>query len=154
MADERGSDSLEPRDALAGIYIAGAEFDGLLRYWKDPGGLERLLQSECGTLNPRLFYWFWWAKKRSGKSLGQRFSFGSRYKKISPELETVEVSACDFASRRPRGSGKFDIVVPEDILLAMVRLGDLPISKKLLDSGLDVAQLERQVGSSDSGRAP
>ncbi len=145
VADERGSERLEPRDALAGIYIASFEFDSLLRYWNDRGRLERLLVSECGTLNPRLFYWFWWAK--------HRFSFGSRYKKASPELERVLASACDFASGRDRGSSSAHIVLPEDVLLAMVRLGDLPISKKLLDSGLDVAQLERQVERCDPDRA-
>src|SRR2546422_960408 len=125
VAEERGSDTLEPRDALAGIYIATAEFDSLLRYWSDQGALERLLKSVCGTLNPRLVYWCRWANS-SGKSLRKRWSFGSRFKKVSPDLQRVVVSARDFASRRGQGSGKDQMVVPEDVLLALVRLEDHP----------------------------
>jgi hypothetical protein len=153
VADERGSDRLEPRDALAGIYIASAEFDGLLRYWSDRGHLERLVKSECGSLNPRLFYWCWGAERwRDGPR--HRLSFASQFKKISPELDRVLVSASDFASRRDRGSSNAHVVVPEDVLLAIVRLEDLPISRSLLESGLNVAQLEREVGGCDPDRNP
>lgn len=148
VAAQRRSDSLEPRDGLAGIYIASAEFDYLLRYWADRGSLERLIKAECGSLHPRLFYWVWLAN-RWEKQTGE-FRWVYR-KKISTELQRVRAFAYNFACRRNQGPGDGLVVLTEDILLALVRLESLPISRKLLETGLDLAWLEQCVERPSSG---
>jgi hypothetical protein len=156
VAEGRHSNTLEPRDALAGIYIASAEYPNMLRYWKDPENFQRLVFSECGPLNPRLLYWSDLAHKRR-RPLRDRFVFRKNFKTISPDLDRTMTAAIEYALRRgpamdvisnPAHAAvltKVAVLNPEDILLAIIRSPDLSLSSKLASSGIDLGELEIQV---------
>jgi hypothetical protein len=149
---------------LAGIYIASAEYPKMLRYWKDPENFERLVFSECGTLNPRLLYWSRLANKKR-RPIRDRFIVPSTVKKTSPDVDRTMVAAIESARRRgpamdvisnPASAPvltRVAVLNPEDILLAIIRLPDLSLSSKLANSGIDLGALEAQVlgGSASSG---
>ncbi len=149
-ANQRRSDTVELRDLLAGFYIASAEFHGILSYWKDWPSFERLIVGECGRLGPRLLYW--------SQSLGQAqregqrkiFHLSAQFKNASPDLKRVWQVAENYASRRGTDAGA-PTVIPEDVLLTLATLPEIPLSVKLLESGIDVERLQRVVVGSELG---
>lgn len=141
------SQSVKAGDQLAGIYIASAGFDELLSYWSDRRSLGRLVANECGLLFPPLFYWVDWIPRDLKRA--RRLAFWRvqlyHFKSLSPEMQRVRLAAGDLASRRDPGAGKTRFVTPQDVLLAMARFCGQGLGERLVQSGLDVQRLEREV---------
>jgi hypothetical protein len=143
LAHYRGSSRLEPRDILGGIFIAALEFPRIARYWREWGEFEHLVVAECGNIGARIIYWLaLWDGVRRPKA-GLYAPFGS--KRRSPDLDKIYAAAKDLASAREGELRGAPVVAPEDLLLAMVRRAELPISGRLLSSGLVMARLEEAV---------
>jgi len=70
---------------------------------------------------------------------GQNFSYSS-------DLEAIFTRAQELAlSRKDVQSGTKPFVIPEDLLLALAQLGEAPIVRRLVSSGLDLKRLEEAV---------
>jgi hypothetical protein len=143
LAHCRSSSTLEPRDILGGIFVATLEFPRIAQYWRAWQDFEDLVVSECGSLGARMTYWLlaWEGARRQRR--GFYAPFGS--KRRSPDLDAVYATAEASAAARDGALNQIPMLTPEDILLGMVKRAELPISGRLLLSGLVTARLEEAV---------
>lgn len=154
IARQTGSDSVRPCDALAGLYVASAEFEALARYWEGPAGFGWVVFTACGPMDPRLWYWFDFHANLRRIGRKRIFLISSYFKAISPELQEIRRAADDFAARRAERTGSKLCAVPEDLLLAMVTTPGSSLAGKLIESGLDVDRLKRVTDGAERAACP
>jgi len=132
---------LEPDHLFAGICLGCTE--RVVAYWKNADVLEELLDHDFQVSEPRFYYWIRMYR------MDHRRIFRRKHPQIwtlSADCQKVEDAAIAYArSRCDSRHEQSIVVVPEDYLLAMARLG-LPISQKLIASGIELAKLEQAVG--------
>jgi len=137
----RWSSSLLLSDLVGGLFITSPERLG--KYWREssafedfalgePGVREAVLLHRAGNLETRVI------QEGLGPA-GQNFSYSS-------DLEAIFTRAQELAlSRKDVQSGTKPFVIPEDLLLALAQLGEAPIVRRLVSSGLDLKRLEEAV---------
>jgi hypothetical protein len=150
LAHSRASRSIEVTDLLAGMYICN--WERLSQYWPndDQEEIEGLLRGICRISPQRWHAWIelydtekrpraWGALlKRKKEHLGEKLipSGGlaavlKRAEEIAPYRDTVE-------------GRSIPILTSECVLLCIVRSFGSEVSRRLQESGLDAARLERE----------
>lgn len=157
LAHDRGERVIHVADVLAGMYINS--FEKIVKYWSDPEAVEIFIEEHCGINPQRWDYWimhfdqvYGHAKKKFDRlRIGMRGlrrkprSFVGVAFQQSPDLLAVYKIAEDMAtSRSDRLGEKLPVVTLESFLLATAKHA-APIGKHLVESGIDLAMLERDV---------
>jgi len=141
VAIARESPTLEPKDLLAGLYMASAR--RVSKYWNRSSAFGRLVNGQPGIREIISAY-------RKGKfpSPADREQIKLRrgFVPFSPDTARIIEIARHFGASRPGDAvAQAPVVAPEDLLLALAKHRDLDIGHRLLASGLDVSRLEKAV---------
>lgn len=141
VAAARESPSLEPRDLLAGLYMASLK--RLSKYWNRPRAFDRLVSNEPGIREIISAY-------RKGKFPSpadlEQIKLRRGFIPFSPDTTRVVESARLFGASRPGdATGHTPVVAPEDFLLALAKHTELDIGRRLLASGLDLERIKKAV---------
>lgn len=140
IARDQRSRYLEPHHLFAGIYVGCGE--RITPYWENADVIEDFLDRELRVREPRYYYWIRMYRK-DHRIIRRR---APQIWMLSESCRKVEELATQYATSRHRGGEDRPIVrIPEDYLLAMAR-AELPISEKLIASGINLLKLEQAVG--------
>lgn len=168
LAKSRAAKFVEVADMLAGMYIY--EWDRLSRFWEDRTEIEELLRRICSISPQRWHHWIELydrqrqQEENEGASPLQRFFIGARNTddhgqaespdlRHSLELDTIFESAGEISPFTDTVDGQsIPVITTECVLLCIARNPQSEISRKLRDTGLDLAALER--AARDPRRAP
>lgn len=168
LATSRAAKFVEVADMLAGMYIH--EWDRLERFWGDREEVEELLRRICAISPQRWHHWIeLYDKQRhqeekelssplSRLGLGSRNSAGGEPEndpklERSIELEAIFQSAGEISPFTDEVDGRaVPVLTTECVLLCIAQNTDSEISRKLRETGLDLAALER--AARDPRRAP
>lgn len=160
IARSRAAKFIEVADLLAGMYMY--EWERISRFWEDPEEIERFLQTICSISPQRWNYWMDnYDKKRHDNEQdrlgGRRTMKSSRVEDAmlprSSELEKIVSWAEEIAPFREEADGrKIPVLTSECMLLCIARNPQSDVSRKLRDTALDLAALER--AARDPRRAP
>jgi hypothetical protein len=168
LAQSRAARFVEVADMLAGMYIY--EWDRLSRFWEDRGDVEGLLRRICSISPQRWHHWIeLYDKQRREEekeltSPVRRLGLGSQSPegdtldeevklRRSIELERLLQSAGEISPFRDDLDGRaIPVLTTECVLLCIARSTQSEISRKLRETGLDLAALER--AARDPRRAP
>jgi hypothetical protein len=164
LAKSRASRTVEVADLLAGMYIC--DWDRLSQYWEDDrqDEIEEFLQRICQMSPQRWHSWieFYDTERRKEERLSRTWQPFRRLLKQIPTEQPLQLSdglatvlkqagqITPFYDRTPERS--IPILTSECVLLCIARTYGTEITKKLVETGLDAAKLERDVFS--SRRAP
>lgn len=154
----RSSSRLELRDLLAGLYVASLEVDRLTQYWPDWSKFETFVLRKCGVEGTRESNREKWeaqirnapvARRLFGRFFYYRLSKNSyvwRRFWNSPDVEKIYRAACEVAtSANAEAKVRRPILTPEHILLAIAQETEMPLTRALLETGVDRARLEREI---------
>jgi hypothetical protein len=161
LASSRAAKSIDVADILGGMYLY--DWDRLSKYWNEDmhEPAERLLRKVCQISPQRWHYWMelYDSQKQSGGRLRswralQRLALARKEepadKKPLPKsapLRAVYEQAEKLAPFRDSlGDRKIPVLTSECVLLCIVRnpnSANLDLSRKLVQTGLDVVKLER-----------
>jgi hypothetical protein len=155
MAKSRSSDSVEVTDLLAGMYISN--WERLSRYWADSqqDEIETLLQRICRISPQRWHSWiesYQNSRDDDRKRVWQRLRIskngkaGDKPPGPSADMISVLKKAEELTPFREKsGSTSTPILTTECVLLCILRSFGSEISRRLLATGIDQIQLERDV---------
>ena len=156
MAKSRSSDSVEVTDLLAGMYISN--WERLSRYWADSRQeeIETLLQRICRISPQRWHSWiesYQNSRDDGGKRVWQRLRKpknskpGDKSPEPSADMVSILKRAEQLTPFREKKSGgtSTPILTTECVLLCILRSFGSEISRRLLATGIDHIQLERDV---------
>jgi hypothetical protein len=161
LATSRASNAVDVADLLAGMYIY--EWDRLSKYWEDQEAVELFLQQICRISPQRWHSWIQLYDKsqRPEEEQTNWLALGKR-KEEKPETKPLPRSAeVDSLLRnaemvtpfRDKLDGQsLPILTSESVLLCIALNPDSEISRKLTETGLDLASLEK--AARDRRRAP
>lgn len=135
VCETRYSTELTIEDYLAGIYIGALE--KVAHYWHHWEQFERLVARYCFVAEPR---WMYWSRAYERRRTKKWFSIIS-LKTLSPNLRTVLQAATVTSS----AAAQYRWPVSSRSFLLSVAIAKLPISERLLESGLNVHQLEKDL---------
>jgi len=154
VAKSRASNLIEVADMLAGLYIY--DWERLGKYWKEPESVEGFLQQICRISPQRWHYWManYDRKQRAGVR-GAAKAPRRRKGDIPPlppsaparshELRAVLRKAEEIAPHHDRVDGRaIPILTSECVLLCIAKAPDSEIAHRLVASGLDMENLERE----------
>ena len=164
LAHSRAARFVEAADMLAGMYIY--EWDRLSKFWEDRSEVEELLRRICSISPPRWHYWMeLYDKQRHQEkqelyrlSLGLKGPHGDAVDQElklqrSSDLESILQTAGELSPFRDDLGGRtVPVVTSECVLLCIARNPDSEVSRRLRETGLDLAALER--AARDPRRAP
>ena len=155
MAKSRSSDWIEVTDLLAGMYISN--WERLSRYWADTKQeeIETLLQRICRISPQRWHSWiesYQASRDDSRKRMWQRLRISKNGKAAdkppgpSADMVSVLKRAEELTPFREKSGGtSTPILTTECVLLCILRTFGSEISRRLLATGIDQIQLERDV---------
>ena len=155
MAKSRSSDSVEVTDLLAGMYISN--WERISRYWADSKQeeIETLLQRICRISPQRWHSWiesYQNSREDTAKRMWQRLRISKNGKDgdKSPGPSADMISVLKRAEeltpfREKSGATSTPILTTECVLLCILRTFGSEISRRLLATGIDQIQLERDV---------
>jgi hypothetical protein len=155
MAKSRSSDSVEVTDLLAGMYISN--WERLSRYWEESKQeeIEALLQRICRISPQRWHSWiesYQASRDDSAKRVWQRLRISRNGKAAdkppgpSADMISVLKKAEELTPFREKsGAASTPILTTECVLLCILRTFGSEISRRLLATGIDQIQLERDV---------
>ena len=141
VAIARESLALEPKDLLAGLYMASAK--RVSKFWNHSSAFGRLVNGQPGVREIISAY-----RKGEFPSPADREQITLRrgFVPFSPDTTRIIGTARHFGASRPGDSaGEPPVLAPEDLLLALAKHTDLDIGQRLVASGLDVSRLEKAV---------
>lgn len=163
LASSRASKTIEIADLLGGMYLY--DWDRLSKFWKEGTGeaTESLLRRICRISPQRWHYWIglYDAQKQAGGRVRswralQRLALAGDEKPApatekrlpkSAALRSVYEHAERVAPFRDAiGDRKIPVLTSECVLLCIVRnhnFAGSELARKLIDTGLDVVELER-----------
>jgi len=161
LASSRAAKAIEVSDLLGGMYLY--DWDRLSRYWNEgtQEQTESLLRKICHISPQRWHYWMelYDAQRRAGGRLGswralQRLALARDQKpatekrlRKSAALRAVYEQAEKLAPFRDSiDDRKIPVLTSECILLCVIRnpnSAGLELSRKLVNTGLDIVKLER-----------
>jgi len=161
LAASRASNAVEVADLLAGMYIY--EWDRLSQYWDDQDAVEEFLQQICKISPQRWNSWLeLYDKKQRADEKPTKWSALRKRKLEAPEekplprsreVELLLRNAEVITPFRDKRDGRsVPILTSESILLCIAINRESEIGKKLSETGLDIASLER--AARDRRRAP
>lgn len=168
LAHSRAARFIEVADMLAGMYIY--EWDRLSRFWEDRTEVEAFLRRICSISPQRWHHWIELYEKQRHQEEQEVTSpmsrLGLRFKspdgdagheelglRRSIELESLLISAGDLSPFHDDLDGRaIPVVTSECLLLGIARNPELEVSRRLRETGLDLAALER--AARDPRRAP
>ena len=161
LAASRAANAVEVADLLAGMYIY--EWDRLSKYWDDQDAVEDFLQKICKISPQRWNSWLeLYDKKQHADEKPQKWSALRKRKVEAPEekplprsreVELLLRNAEVITPFRDKQDGRsLPILTSESILLCIAVNRDSEIGKRLAETGLDIASLER--AARDRRRAP
>jgi hypothetical protein len=155
MAKSRSSDSVEVTDLLAGMYISN--WERISRYWEDSKQeeIETLLQRICRISPQRWHSWiesYQTSRGDTAKRMWQRLRIskngkaGDKSPGPSADMISVLKRAEELTPFREKfGATSTPILTTECVLLCILRTFGSEISRRLLATGIDQVQLERDV---------
>ena len=156
MAKSRSSESVEVTDLLAGMYISN--WERLSRYWAESKQeeIETLLQRICQISPQRWHSWiesYQTSRDDGRKRVWQRLRIskngkaGDKSPGPSADMISVLKRAEELTPFREKKSGgtSTPILTTECVLLCILRTFGSEISRRLLATGIDQIQLERDV---------
>jgi hypothetical protein len=155
MAKSRSSDSVEVTDLLAGMYISN--WDRISRYWAESKQeeIETLLQRICRISPQRWHSWiesYQTTRDDTAKRMWQRLRIskngkaGDKSPGPSADMISVLKRAEELTPFREKSGGtSTPILTTECVLLCILRTFGSEISRRLLATGIDQIQLERDV---------
>jgi hypothetical protein len=161
LASSRAAKTIEVADVLGGMYLY--DWERLSKFWNESShdAAEKLLRRVCQISPQRWHYWMelYDSQKRSGGRLSswralQRLALARKNEPAtekplpkSPALRAVYEQAEKLAPFRDSiGDRKIPVLTSECVLLCIVRNSNsagLELSRKLVQTGLDVVKLER-----------
>jgi hypothetical protein len=161
LATSRASNAVDVADLLAGMYIY--EWDRLSKYWDDQEAVELFLQQICRISPQRWHSWIQLYDKSQRPeeeqtnwlALGKRKEEKQETKPLrrSAEVESLLRNAEMVTPFRDKLDGQsLPILTSESVLLCIALNPDSEISRKLTETGLDLASLEK--AARDRRRAP
>lgn len=160
IARSRAAKFIEVADLLAGMYIY--EWERLSRFWEDQEEIEQFLQKMCSISPQRWNYWIENYDKQRHDDESAPLSKSRRLRDApgagtplerSTELQKILAWAEEIAPfRDDNGGRKIPVLTSECVLLCMARNPQSELSRKLRDTALDLAALERF--ARDPRRAP
>lgn len=161
LAASRASNAVEVADLLAGMYIY--EWDRLSKYWDDQDAVEEFLQQICQMSPQRWNSWLQlYDKKQNADEKPSKWSALRKRAQEKPEekplprsieVESLLRNAEMITPFRDKVDGQsLPILTSESVLLCIALNRESEISRKLSETGLDVAGLER--AARDRRRAP
>jgi hypothetical protein len=161
LAASRASNAVDVADLLAGMYIY--EWDRLSKYWDDQEAVELFLQQICRISPQRWHSWIQLYDKNqhSGEEQPKWLALGKRQEEKpetkplprSAEVESLLRNAEMVTPFRDKLDGQsLPILTSESVLLCIALNPDSEISRKLTETGLDLAGLEK--AARDRRRAP
>jgi hypothetical protein len=161
LAASRASNAVEVADLLAGMYIY--EWERLSKYWDDQDAVEEFLQQICQMSPQRWNSWLQlYDKKQRGDEKPSKWSALRKRAQEKPEerllprsieVESLLRNAEMITPFRDKVDGQsLPILTSESVLLCIALNHESEISRKLSETGLDVAGLER--AARDRRRAP
>jgi hypothetical protein len=161
LAASRASNAVEVADLLAGMYIY--EWDRLSQYWDDQDAVEEFLQQICKISPQRWNSWLeLYDKKQRADDKPAKWSALRKRKHEAPEekplprsreVELLLRNAEVITPFRDKQDGRsVPILTSESILLCIAVNRDSEIGRRLAETGLDIASLER--AARDRRRAP
>src|SRR5215470_6691922 len=168
LAHSRAARFVEAADLLAGMYIY--EWDRLSKFWDDRSEVEQLLRRICSISPQRWHHWMeLYDKQRRQEeqeltsplyrlSLGLKGPDGDGVDQElklqhSIELESILETAGELSPFRDDLDGRtVPVVTSECVLLCLARNPNSEVSRRLRETGLDLAALER--AARDPRRAP
>ena len=161
VAFSRRRDEMSPADLLAGIYVANLE--RVSKFWPDPVLLDDFIAEHCDWSEPRWATWQRWEDEsrraskaawrwqlpfrvyllRRGKpSRPPKRFFGSNFTQ-SPDLRRLFETGEKLTPHKVTDRGKLlPLLTPEIMLLAFIRMENIPLGKHLRDTGLLADKLE------------
>ena len=157
LAYDRDELVIDVADVLAGIYINSLERIG--KYWSDAEAIEIFVEEHCGINPQRWDHWIMHFDQvyRSPKKSFNRARIGMRGLrrkprsfvgvgfKQSPDLLAVyKIAEAMAISRSDMFGEKLPLVTLESFLLATSKHSS-PVGKHLVESGIDLAKLKRDV---------
>ena len=155
LAHSRSSNIIEVADVLAGIYISN--WDRMSRYWTDGNEemIESFLRKIC-QISPQR--WHSWIEsyhndrhddeKRAWNLLRRPKNGKPATKPPQPSADLLSVLkiAEQLTSYREKSNGRLlPILTTESVLLSILRNVGSEISRRLAESGIDEARLQRDV---------
>ena len=168
LAHSRAARFIEVADMLAGMYIY--EWDRLSRFWDDRTEVEAFLRRICSISPQRWHHWIELYDRQRHQEEQEMASplsrLGLEIKNLngdagheelvlgrSIELEGLLQSAGDLSPFRDDLDGRaIPVVTSECLLLCIARNPKSEVSRRLRETGLDLASLER--AARDPRRAP
>lgn len=151
VAKSRAANLVEVADMLAGMYIY--DWERLSKYWKEPDGVEAFLQQICRISPQRWHYWIEnYDRKRhtaEAKKLMGRRRFDPPPEGPRPaqshELTAILRKAEEIAPHHDRSDERaIPILTCECVLLCIAKEPDSEIAHRLVASGLDLGELEKE----------
>jgi hypothetical protein len=155
LAKSRSSNTLEVADLLAGMYISN--WERLSQYWEESKQeeIELLLRGICRISPQRWHSWIEsYDKERrdNDKRVWQRLRMSKNGKasakslQLSAELTSVLKRAEETTPFREKaGNPSIPILTAECVLLCILQTPGSEISRRLAESGIDAAKLQRDV---------
>jgi|HubBroStandDraft_6_1064221.scaffolds.fasta_scaffold00110_25 hypothetical protein len=163
LAASRASNAVEVADLLAGMYIY--EWDRLSKYWDNEDEVEKFLQTICKISPQRWHSWIeLYDKKQHIEEPKSKWSplRGRKQKQPAPEekplprsseVELLLRNAEVITPFHDKHEGRsLPILTSESVLLCIALNRESEIGRKLAETGLDIASLER--AARDRRRAP
>lgn len=161
LAASRASNAVEVADLLAGMYIY--EWERLSKYWDDHDPVEEFLQQICKISPQRWHSWIelYDSKQRADEKprkwnpLRKSKPEAPKEKQLprSTEVESLLRNAEVITPFREKQDGRsVPILTSESVLLCIALNRDSEIGRRLAETGLDIASLER--AARDRRRAP
>jgi len=156
LAESRGANLLEVADLLAGMYIY--DWERLGKYWEDPEQAEDFLRQICRISPQRWHHWIenYDRKRHEEEPTRVRRIFrrttasdasANADKKLaaSTELQRVLKSAGEIAPHHDQADGRtIPVLTCECVLLCMAKMPESELAHRLVASGLNLGNLERE----------